>query len=100
LEGRAGRAAGTHQQPRELDIDLLLFGTRVLDDAGLVVPHPRMRRRRFVLEPMAEIEPDLKLPPDGRPVAELLADPKISGQDLHPDVRIEPGSLVGQEGLR
>ena len=51
---RTAGAAG----PRIIDLDLLLFGDRVLDEPGLVVPHPRMHRRRFVLEPLVEIAPN------------------------------------------
>ena len=58
--------------PRTCDLDLLLYGSRVLDEDGLVVPHPRLSERRFVLEPLAELDPLLTLP-DGRRVSELLA---------------------------
>ncbi len=58
--------------PRTLDLDLILFGDAVIDDPGLVVPHPRFRARRFVLEPLAEIAPDLIDPATGKSVAALL----------------------------
>jgi 2-amino-4-hydroxy-6-hydroxymethyldihydropteridine diphosphokinase len=59
--------------PRTLDLDLILFGDFVIDEPGLVVPHPRFRERRFVLEPLAEIAPTLVDPVSGLTIAELLA---------------------------
>ena len=57
--------------PRTLDLDILLFGERLLDEPRLTVPHYHMHARAFVLYPLAEIAPDLKLP-DGRALTELL----------------------------
>lgn len=59
--------------PRTIDLDLLLYGERVVDEAGLTVPHPRLHERRFALEPLAELDPDLMVPRRGR-VSDLLAD--------------------------
>lgn len=73
LERAAGREdAGPRWGPRPLDLDLLLFDDRVLDEPGLTVPHPRMTERRFVLEPAAEVAPELVHPATGRTVRELL----------------------------
>lgn len=72
LELAAGRRSGPRLGPRPLDIDLLLWGDLVLPYPELTLPHPRLRDRRFVLEPLAAIAPDLALPPDGRTVRELL----------------------------
>ncbi|MGH3091781.1 MAG: 2-amino-4-hydroxy-6-hydroxymethyldihydropteridine diphosphokinase, partial [Gaiellaceae bacterium] len=58
--------------PRTIDLDLLLYGQEEIDEPGLTVPHPRLVERRFALEPLHELEPDLALP-DGRRVADLLA---------------------------
>ena len=57
IELRHGRdrVSGVRNGPRTLDLDLLLYGAAVIDEPGLVVPHPRMHLRRFVLEPLAEI---------------------------------------------
>lgn len=60
--------------PRTVDLDLLLFGSRVIDGAGLSVPHPRMGERAFVLVPLAEIAPNAVNPRCGRTVASLLRD--------------------------
>ena len=59
--------------PRTLDLDLIFFGAELLNEAGLVVPHPRFRDRRFVLEPLAEVAPDWRDPVTGLTVRELLA---------------------------
>ena len=64
--------APVNRAPRTLDLDLVLFGDRIIDEPGLIVPHPRFRERRFVLEPLAEIAPGLKDPVTGKAVSELL----------------------------
>jgi 2-amino-4-hydroxy-6-hydroxymethyldihydropteridine diphosphokinase len=58
IEARFGRARSVPNAPRTLDLDLILYGARVIDEPGLAVPHPRFRERRFVLEPLAEIAGD------------------------------------------
>jgi len=72
IERSLGRRPGPRHGPREIDVDLLLVGGEVREDPDLHLPHPRMRERRFVLEPLAEIAPDLGIPPDGVSAAELL----------------------------
>ena len=72
VERRLGRVRdGTRWGPRVLDLDLLLYGDEVVDEPGLRVPHPRLHERRFALEPLAELDPDLRIPGRGR-VSELL----------------------------
>jgi 2-amino-4-hydroxy-6-hydroxymethyldihydropteridine diphosphokinase len=75
VERRFGRdrARETPQGPRRLDLDLLLWGDAVIDEPGLVLPHPRMAKRAFVLAPLIELTgPDHVIPGAGR-VGELLA---------------------------
>jgi 2-amino-4-hydroxy-6-hydroxymethyldihydropteridine diphosphokinase len=57
-----GRRRGLDKGPRNIDIDILLFGDAVINDPNLDVPHPAMHQRRFVLEPLAEIAPDARHP--------------------------------------
>jgi len=59
------RASVPVQGPRTLDLDLLLYGNDVIDEPGLEVPHPRLHERRFVLEPLAELDPSLEVPGKG-----------------------------------
>lgn len=79
IELEAGRERKERWGPRTLDLDILLFDDRVIDEEGLTVPHPRMTERRFVLEPLLEVWPDARLP-DGTPLAEhvgAVADQKV-----------------------
>ena len=62
IERRMGSKKLVARGPRLIDIDILIYGEQVIDTAELQVPHPRMHLRRFVLEPLAEIAPDLKHP--------------------------------------
>jgi 2-amino-4-hydroxy-6-hydroxymethyldihydropteridine diphosphokinase len=72
IEHSFGRTRPYGGAPRTLDLDLILYGDAVIDEPGLVVPHPRFRDRRFVLEPLAEIAPDWIDPVSRRTIAELL----------------------------
>jgi 2-amino-4-hydroxy-6-hydroxymethyldihydropteridine diphosphokinase len=60
--------------PRTLDIDILLFGNKIVQKPGLTIPHPALSTRRFVLEPLAEIAPDYVDPASGKTVRQLLTD--------------------------
>jgi 2-amino-4-hydroxy-6-hydroxymethyldihydropteridine diphosphokinase len=66
------RRDGPRFGPRTIDLDLLLYGDEIVDEPGLTVPHPRLAQRRFALEPLHEIDPDLVVPGRG-PVVELLS---------------------------
>jgi 2-amino-4-hydroxy-6-hydroxymethyldihydropteridine diphosphokinase len=71
--GLGRRREGARWAARSIDLDLLLFGNRTIDEPGLVVPHPRLAERRFVLQPLSDLAPDFVVPGAGRTVAELLA---------------------------
>lgn len=64
------RSAEVRWGPRTVDLDLLLYGEESIDEPGLEVPHPRLTQRVFVLEPLLELEPELRLP-DGRRLRDL-----------------------------
>jgi 2-amino-4-hydroxy-6-hydroxymethyldihydropteridine diphosphokinase len=72
IETRFGRVRTVRWGERTLDLDLLLFGDRIIETAELRVPHPGLAERRFVLEPLAEIAADAIEPRTGRTVSELL----------------------------
>jgi 2-amino-4-hydroxy-6-hydroxymethyldihydropteridine diphosphokinase len=72
VERSLGRVRGERWGPRVVDLDLLVYGIEVLDEPGLHVPHPRLHERRFALEPLAEMNPELEIPGRGT-VSALLA---------------------------
>lgn len=73
LEARLGRTPSARFGPRRIDIDILLYGDRIVEAEGLQVPHPRMAERAFVLIPAADIAGGWRHPETGRMVAEMLA---------------------------
>jgi 2-amino-4-hydroxy-6-hydroxymethyldihydropteridine diphosphokinase len=76
IEKQMGRTGKGHLLPRLIDIDLLAFGNDIVNERDLVVPHPSLERREFVLAPLAEILPDWEHPVLLRKASELLAELK------------------------
>ena len=72
IEHKMGRQRIQKKGPRTIDIDILLFGEAIVNTPELTIPHPAMARRRFVLEPLAEIAPHLRHPALKKTVLELL----------------------------
>lgn len=71
IELKLGRKPKTHNRPRAIDIDILFYGDKVIETPDLVIPHPRLTERAFVLIPLDEIAPDFVHPVNGKTVREL-----------------------------
>lgn len=82
IERRLGRIRAERNGPRTLDADLLYLGDRVLSEPDLILPHPRLHLRRFVLEPLCTIRPELVLRGQEKTVREILESPELSGEAL------------------
>lgn len=72
VESAMGRKRSVKYGPRLIDLDILLYGNQVVDTPGLIIPHPRMAERRFVLTPLAEIAPHARHPARNETIGELL----------------------------
>ncbi|MGH7903515.1 MAG: 2-amino-4-hydroxy-6-hydroxymethyldihydropteridine diphosphokinase [Candidatus Dormibacteraceae bacterium] len=72
VEAEVGRRPSYRWGPREIDVDIVLFGDQVVEAPGLRIPHPGLRERRFVLEPLLELEPDLRHPATGEGLRSVL----------------------------
>ncbi|MBJ93121.1 MAG: 2-amino-4-hydroxy-6-hydroxymethyldihydropteridine diphosphokinase [Rickettsiales bacterium] len=85
-EAHLGRVRGVRNGPRIIDIDVLMFGDRIVRDSGLRIPHPGIAQRRSVLEPWAQMAPALLIPELDRTVADLrdAAVVRFTDQQVHP----------------
>ena len=72
IENQMGRVRREKWEPREIDLDLILYGNQIIQTDELTVPHPLMHQRRFVLQPLAQLRPDLIHPTQGIRVTDLL----------------------------
>jgi len=92
LEKEMGRRRQQNKGPRIIDIDILLFGSSIIETKGLTIPHPAMHQRRFVLEPLAEIAADMRHPVFKRTVRELR-DALPPGQAVRRIVKTEDAQV-------
>ena len=76
IERKLGRVFTKSNAPRPIDIDILFYGDRVIETPELVIPHPRLAERAFILIPLDQIAPDLRHPVSGRTIKKLLAEVK------------------------
>jgi 2-amino-4-hydroxy-6-hydroxymethyldihydropteridine diphosphokinase len=81
IEEEMGRRRVQKKGPRSIDIDILLFDDAIMDSQGLTIPHPAMHRRRFVLEPLTEIAPEMLHPALKKTIRELR-DALPAGQEV------------------
>ncbi|MFC2033956.1 2-amino-4-hydroxy-6-hydroxymethyldihydropteridine diphosphokinase [Chloroflexota bacterium] len=72
IEMKMGRTPDTHNAPRPIDIDILFYGDQIIETPNLIIPHPRITERAFVLIPLAEIAPNLVHPIEDKTAKELL----------------------------
>lgn len=74
IEESMGRKRDIPKGPRSIDIDILVYGAALVETGDLKIPHPGLTQRRFVLQPLAELAPDLRHPQSGRRMTDLLCD--------------------------
>jgi 2-amino-4-hydroxy-6-hydroxymethyldihydropteridine diphosphokinase len=96
IEVAAGRRrGGPRWSARTLDLDLLLYGSLVLDEPGLTIPHPRLHERAFVLEPLCELAPRLVHPRLGTRIDELAR--RVRDPQAVVALRVDPGAPAPEE---
>ncbi|HDN04706.1 MAG TPA: 2-amino-4-hydroxy-6-hydroxymethyldihydropteridine diphosphokinase [Chloroflexi bacterium] len=83
IEQKIGRKPSVRFGPRIVDIDILFYGDRIIQEEDLVVPHSRLKDRAFVLIPLAEIDPDLIYPGTDLSISDLLLNLELTGVDLY-----------------
>ncbi|MFH1892596.1 MAG: 2-amino-4-hydroxy-6-hydroxymethyldihydropteridine diphosphokinase [Candidatus Zixiibacteriota bacterium] len=95
IEKNLGRRESVHKGPREMDIDILLYGKKAVEEYRLTIPHPRMLSREFVLRPLYDIAPDLSIPSRGVSVHDALT--KIEGEKrvIRVEEKIELSEVTG-----
>lgn len=87
IEAAYGRERGERNEPRTLDVDVIVVGDRRANEESLTLPHPRAHERAFVLAPWHDIEPDANIPDQG-PIAELLAKVGLTGVQRRDDIEL------------
>lgn len=97
IERRHGRERSFANAPRTLDLDIVLYGDLVIEEPGLIVPHPRMLQRAFVLLPLAEIAPQVHIPNAGAAVDQLAG---VAGQSIEKLLPASEGNVEKQSGAR
>lgn len=95
IERELGRRESVHKGPREMDIDILLYGDEIIDEYKLTIPHPRMLSREFVLRPLHDIVPDLIVPSRGISVHDALAEVQGEKRVIRLDESIELKGVTG-----
>jgi 2-amino-4-hydroxy-6-hydroxymethyldihydropteridine diphosphokinase len=83
IERKLGRQASFRNGPRLIDLDIIVYGDWILDQDGLVIPHPRMHERAFVLKPLADLAPDLCHPVYNTAIQDLLSNVDQTGVHLY-----------------
>ncbi|HEY4485074.1 MAG TPA: 2-amino-4-hydroxy-6-hydroxymethyldihydropteridine diphosphokinase [Nitrospiria bacterium] len=92
VEHTLGRKRSAPCGPRTIDLDILFYGDAIVAEPGLSIPHPRAQARRFVLEPLREIAPDLKHPALNKTAAELLRE--LRGQEARRVAALDPAQFL------
>jgi 2-amino-4-hydroxy-6-hydroxymethyldihydropteridine diphosphokinase len=98
IERRMGRQKTVPMGPRIIDLDILFYGNEVLDEADLVIPHPRLHERGFVLVPLAELAPDLLHPVLKKTIRDLLKERGQKGVELYAAAPPTPSDRPGAKG--
>lgn len=81
--------------PRIIDLDLIFYGQQWIESPRLVVPHPRMQKRRFVLAPICDIDPELSHPISKKTMRQLMEDPDVYGQEI---ITLEDDNIINESG--